>query len=124
MTTRSYRRLRTSILLSLALILLGVGNIVYGDYKAREYAKLVNQAAQELNRPKTGKPDPLFSPTVNVDKQNQHIRKLDALLSYYQFVKIGGKGILALAGIVLLAGFTRTRLRTSPLKSGAAPEQT
>jgi hypothetical protein len=104
MTTKQQRILRTLLGLALMFIILGFANLFYGNHKYNVYAELLSKASSELTSTKTGRPGSLLPPSVNIDKQNQHINKLKARRNFYRLVTLGGKCFLALAGVLLLLG--------------------
>ena len=85
-------------------VILGAGNITYGNYKTKLYREVLSESIADPTIPKLRKADALIlNRTVNLNKEIQHISKIRARMGYYQLVVAGGKCFLALAGVLLLA---------------------
>ena len=96
------RPVRTLITGGSLCLLLGFGNTTYGSFKLKEYEFLLSKAASELATPYPAHPELPFKLEVNTDKQVLYINKLKSRISFYSFVVLGGKSILALSGILFL----------------------
>jgi hypothetical protein len=97
------RRMRSLLGVALICILLGAGNILFGQLKANQYSTLLSEARAELARPESTLSLPLLGPTMNIDKQTQHITRLEIRVDFYNFVVLGGQCLVALGFISLAA---------------------
>jgi len=106
-TPRGNRLKRLFLGISIVLLTLGVGNIAFGTYKMKEHLFILSEALRERTIPKVEQAPfsiPILDRYVNLDKQAQHISRVQSRVSFYEFVILGGKGILAIGAIFLLAG--------------------
>lgn len=97
------KAVKTTLGFALLLIVLGFANILFGQHKSNEYLSLLSKASQELASPETPQSVPLLNPYLNTDKQSQYINMLKARIDFYTFVMLGGRCLLALAGVLLAA---------------------
>ena len=100
--SKKQRKLLTQLGIAIVLIIIGSGNLFFGQHKYQEYRSLLSKAQAELASPQQQISLPILGPALNMDKQVQHISRLNSRIDFYNLVRIGGKGILALAGAVLL----------------------
>ena len=98
----SYRKTRTLVSLAVLLSLLGSGNIIFGNDKASEYQALLLRGTAALASPADTSPRGT-SPESALDRQAAYLDKVGARLAFYNLVVLTGKGLLALAGLLLLA---------------------
>ena len=98
------KRIRSQILIAVALLLLGIGNLVYGNYKYHEYRKLWRQATVQTGLPRHIL---MLAPSADIGQEAQQIAKLKSRLDFYEVVALGGQCFLVLSLIfVLLAMIT------------------
>lgn len=101
MTVSSLQRFWLTV--AVMLVLLGMGNVLIGTSGQREYGSLLKSALSGLSdAPTSSHPPSPFPTTINIDQQTEYIKRLDARLSFYGFVTLGGKCFLAVAGIMFL----------------------
>lgn len=114
MASPQVRRLRLLLGSAGILAVVGLGNGVFGYLKAEEYRETLSEATSRLTRLNQESPLPLPEPALAPDPQNQAVRFLEARITFYEYVSLGGKIMLALAGVLLLAtlswGLTREPL--------------
>ena len=84
------------------LSLLGSGNIIFGNDKASEYQALLFRGTAALASPTDVAPRGTLSESA-LDRQAAYLDKVRARLEFYNLVVLTGKGLLALAGLLLLA---------------------
>ncbi len=100
--TRERKRTALYLMTAGIFLMLGLGNIIYGTFKAAEHSELLQISLRSSdirsNRPKV----PFFSSDINIDKEAEHQRRIISRIDYYNFVVLGGKCFLAIAGIFLL----------------------
>ena len=94
---------RTLFYASIIALCLGIGNITFGNIKYSEYKTALEEIKKER---RTAEPQSKISildtkPTKKTSKQQ--LRRIRARLSFYDFVILGGKVLLGIAGILLLA---------------------
>ena len=99
-TSIKSQRLLTS--LAILLIALGIGNTYFGSHKARRYNELVQQAEKNLARPRRSI-FPLIDPTIDTDREQQHIRRLKGSQQFYHFVQRAGIWMFVTGVILSLA---------------------
>ena len=111
---------------SIALIGLGVGNILVADYKIGEIAKQLQRAKQDLMQtpevaPKAIESDPddltVFKTAPTRESQREYIKRLQARTEFYELVIRGGKCFLAVSGVLLLALLVLMNPRAPELES-------
>jgi hypothetical protein len=93
-------------------IALGLGNILFGGYKAAEYGQLLARAQAELERPtKSGSVEP-FQLTGETDKRALYVAKLRNRVDLYDLAVTGGNWILGCgAGLLAAAAWLIRRRR-------------
>ena len=131
-STHSYRLIQNLIGVSILFFILGLGNIVYGGYKAGYYADLRDEAISAGVMPDVKSideegleddvtQDPLLDqssidPVAIKTRQDQstadytaleHQTKLRHRLGYYRFSVLGGKCLLLLSIVCSLAALHR-----------------
>ena len=95
-------------------IALGLGNILFGGYKAAEYGQLLARAQAEVERPtQPGSVEP-FQLTGETDKRALYVAKLRNRVDLYDLAVTGGKWILG-CGTGLLAAAAWLIRRRRPL---------
>lgn len=100
MGIRQKRKLNSLLGIAIIFIILGLGNILFGQSRVAIYSGFLYNAEQralESNPPENPAPERLQD-----DNQNRHIQRLKARLDFYKVVVIGGKSFLAFAGFMLL----------------------
>lgn len=116
------RRMRSLLGVALVSILLGIGNLLFGQFKYAQYSILLSEATAELASPESSASLPLLGPALNIDKQTQHINRLKGRLDFYSIVILGGQIFIAIGSICLLGGFLARR-RADPSTEETAPPQ-
>jgi hypothetical protein len=114
------RSIRTQLGIAVMFIIMGFGNVIFANLRYNEYSSLLEKARSELrdHSHERVRDLPVFVPAMNLDEQSKYINKLKARLNFYEFVIMGGKYILSLAGILLLGCLPRLgqSLESSPSK--------
>ncbi|MCO6429551.1 MAG: hypothetical protein J5J00_01730 [Deltaproteobacteria bacterium] len=104
------RKLRALLAISVLLIVLGSGNVIFGNYRAEVYEELLVEALESDAAPSLGiEGVPSEGPSEERDKT---IRLLKGRLDFYRTVVIGGKCFLAMSGFILLYMLILTREAT------------
>ncbi len=92
--------------LAILLLTLGIGNLAFGKHKKAEYIQILSEAKAGVTIPELGE-TPFSKPTydryVDLDRQQKHLERVQSRVNFYEFVMLGGKALLGLAGIFLLA---------------------
>ena len=109
---RDKRKLQTLLAWAGLCITLGLGNIIFGQFKYAQYSSLLSEATAELARPESTISFPLLGPALNVDRQTQHISRVRLRLDFYSVVIQGGQLLTGLGALLL--GYVLIR-RTWPL---------
>ncbi len=104
LNTVQRRKIKTQFAAAAALLLLGVGNIIFGQVKYTEYLGILSKANAELTSPEKKRRLPILTPAVNVDKHAQYTEKLKSRIDFYRLVIQGGSCFCALGLILLLMG--------------------
>ncbi|MBN8548883.1 MAG: hypothetical protein J0M12_06175 [Deltaproteobacteria bacterium] len=97
------RTLQTLLGVALVCVALGIGNIIFAQFKYNQYSDLLSEANAELARPESAVSLPLMGSPLNIDKQTQHITRLKVRMDFYSLVILGGQTLVALGGIGLAA---------------------
>lgn len=101
MTTSKPIKLQIGV--ALFLLLLGIGNLFFGQYKMHQYSKMYQEATREIYQVSDVKKSiPMFDSSPNITMQLQYITKLKSRLEFYNFVILGGKLFLAISGVIFL----------------------
>jgi hypothetical protein len=118
------RSVQTQFGLALLFVLLGTGNIIFGSWKTKEYQELLSKAQMTLASPKDESapthvtaealPEPLAEKWI---PQGAYESQIKARFDFYQFVTLGGRWILAVAGFFLLLALVGLR-ETPPPSAG------
>ena len=96
------RRVQTLFGAATIFIVLGTGNLYFGQSKLSHYQELLSAATNELTTTQdTENTDPVM-PAINVDQQTQFIKRLQARVDFYTLATLGGRCFLAIAGLCLL----------------------
>ena len=119
------RNVKFQLGLALLFILLGTGNLIFGSYKSEDYRELLSKAEENLASGQMQEPSSEFkgasegeliestdTPPPDGDltrPRPEYIPQLKARYDFYEFVVIGGKWILALAGFFLLLALVSLR---------------
>lgn len=109
------RAIKTQLGAALILVVLGAGNLIFGEHKVYYYEELVKEAEKELTlsqnieSTRRKRPSALLFPKTNIDSQTRHLSKLRARLQYYELTQRGGAVFLAAAGILLLFSLVSLR---------------
>jgi hypothetical protein len=101
-TTIGIRSQRVLTALSMILISLGIGNLYFGSHKERHYTELVSLAEKNLANPRRSI-FPLIDPTIDTDREQQHIRRLKGSQQFYHFVQKAGLWMLFLGLMISIA---------------------
>lgn len=95
---------------SILLLLLGTGNIIFANLKLSNYQVIFERVTDDLEKEGVSNPvrtlrDAEMGVNVspNREKLSQHIERLRQRMQFYQFVSLGGKSLLGLSAILLLA---------------------
>jgi len=102
------RRIKTLFISGGLLIVLGLGNLIYGTYKLRQYSAVLQEAMKETARPDPLAQLPHFQGISNrahewaLVSSPEHIRKFESRVSFYRLVQLGGKMFLMISGVLLL----------------------
>lgn len=93
-----YRKLRSIIYFSVFLILLGLGNILFGTSRARIYTELNKKLESIMNDNIENKQ------TVHLidEKMNLRLKRSKAKLEFYRVVVLGGKYMLGISALLIL----------------------
>ena len=105
--------LRTALGVAALCILLGVGNILYGDSKLRQYSQTVSDSAHQLSTHDIATAAAPYANSGNPDAESQYLVRVKARLGFYELVVLGGKCFLALGGVLLLASLVMLTPRQS-----------
>ena len=117
-------KIKSQLGAALLFILLGFGNIIYGNSKSAYYFQLL----QQDQTPSVLSPNPdqdgnsldnnkasanvqsLMFPEVSTDEHARHLKRVTSRLEYYQIAILGGKVFLAFAGVFLLSVLITLRM--------------
>ena len=122
MANPQLRRLRLLLGSAALLAFVGLGNTIFGHYKAEEYRVTLSEANARLTSLNQDSPLPLLTPPIMPDPENQPLRVMESRMRFYEYVALGGKCMLALAATLLL-GTLSWGLRSGPgERTGGARE--
>lgn len=110
------RGIRTQLGIAIMFLLMGFGNMIYANLKYNEYSALLQKARSELRTHSRERVRdlPVYVPAMNLDEQSKYINKLKARINFYEFVVMGGKCFITLAGVLLLGCLPRLGNREEP----------
>jgi len=89
-------RMRNTLVTALALLVLGTTNVIIGEQKLATHQQLIRQWPETRDRS-------LMQDTLPLQKEDERLTALKGRVSFYRFVVLGGRTMLALAGVFLLA---------------------
>lgn len=89
-------RMRNTLVAAVALLVLGTTNVIIGEQKLATHQQII----QEWPAHRGGA---LLHDTLPLGKENERFNALQGRISFYRFVVLGGRTMLALAGIFFLA---------------------
>jgi len=101
------RSTRTQLAFAILFIVLGVGNIVFGTYRARDYRRALFQATQVVSpKAEAASEEKILPEALSREPlsgaPSTYLTQIRARYDFYLFVTVGGKWMLALAGFFLL----------------------
>ena len=102
MASSQVRRLRLLLGSAGILAFVGLGNSIFGYYKAEEYRETLSEANARLTRLNQDSPLPVLDQPIMPDPRSHPLRVLESRIQFYEYVSLGGKCMLSLAGVLLL----------------------
>ena len=124
---RSDRSIKSLFIAAGILVTLGLGNILFGQYRLSHYQRLLSTATQEeiSSKSRTSEStDGLENtrpaaaaamPVPNIDRHSRFVRNIKARIDFYSLVVLGGRCMLAFAGVCLLGILLHRKIQTSEL---------
>lgn len=107
------RTLRTLFSGAIIFIVLGLGNIIFGNSKLDHYTALLSAATSELATSEVQSGSGATLRALNVDRQTLFVKRLKTRVGFYSLVVLGGQCFIAIAGICLLGVLVRVRYSES-----------
>ena len=81
----------TQFIIGIGFILLGCGNIIFGEVKKYEYEQILQQASKEIQTTKIKtKKNVFLIPEIDIDNQTRHINKINSRIDFYTITVYGG----------------------------------
>ena len=104
------RTVRTLFSGAILLTVVGLGNLVFGQARLTHYetallkadSELSNATAELPQQPTELSPHNPIPTSLNIERQNRLIDRLKARVDFYTLVVLGGRCMLAAAGVCLL----------------------
>lgn len=104
------RTVRTLFSGAILLTVVGLGNLIFGQVRLAHYESALSDAASELSdatanipeRPADSSAQNPLPTSLNIERQNRLIDGLKARVDFYTLVVLGGRCMLAAAGVCLL----------------------
>lgn len=124
---RSDRSIKTLFIAAGILLTLGLGNVLFGQYRLSHYQRLLSTATQEesSSKPASATASDRFDttrsaaaaamPVPNIDRHSRFVRNIKARIDFYSLVVLGGRCMLAFAGVCLLGILLHRKIQTSEL---------
>ena len=101
------KRQRNLLAIGSAIVLLGVGNIIYGQFKTAQYIEVLEKS----NNISANSSEPADLSTLNLSEKyrsqssySEQIEKVRTRIDFYELAVTGGKFMLVIGGISLLSG--------------------
>lgn len=88
--------MRNTLVTAVALLVLGTTNVIIGEQKLATHQQLIRQWPEPRERA-------LLPETLPLAKEDERLTALKGRVSFYRFVVLGGRTMLALAGVFFLA---------------------
>jgi len=95
--------MRIYFVISFTLIVLGVGNIAFGNIKRHEYKKILTQEMQKFHAYNNQKVKwQLFNIPSDVNKERQHLQRIRSRIDFYTIVIKGGQYFILISILVFI----------------------
>lgn len=86
----------------LGLIILGIGNIIYGEHKTAEYLQVLADSSSNLPQTPDVSPLPSLSRYISTDTYRTQIARVRSRVDFYEVVIVGGQYLTGTGGFLLL----------------------
>lgn len=92
------RKVKNLLVICVSLLVLGIGNLCYGQIKHNEYQQALKKANSELTpRRRHRNQIPLIDGSINIDEQEKYIQKIQHKLNFYTLTINGGISFIVIA---------------------------
>ncbi|RMD86728.1 MAG: hypothetical protein D6808_02680 [Candidatus Dadabacteria bacterium] len=95
---KTFRLAKHLKIASIILLILGIGNIIYGNAKTKEYLSVLQEstsAVPSLSESERGLP--VLGRYISLDEQLNYYSAVKSKIDFYRFTIRGGKAFLALS---------------------------
>jgi hypothetical protein len=99
--SKSGRKPRALLACGTLLIILGLGNLGFAQYKFTQYSHIVSAAQAKLASPLPTSRIPILGHQIGSEKQAENVQRLLTRLDFYSFIVMGGK-VVSLLGLVMV----------------------
>lgn len=104
------KTLRRYILaLALGFIILGLGNIFYGQYKTKQYWDVLSFSADTLPATEDTLSMPEISKFVSKESFEEQVLRVKKRIDFYKVIIVGGQYLAASGGLALLVWLILSR---------------
>jgi hypothetical protein len=97
---KTFRRYLLGI--SLGLIVLGAGNILFGQYKTNQYIEVLSVSANTLPQPEDLGGIPEMHKFISKESYQDQLTRVRKRVDFYKVIIFGGQYLTALGGLMLL----------------------
>ena len=88
MTLQERHKIQYLVSAAVLFLILGLGNVIYGHAKYKEYKSIFKETTIEMNSTKD---------TINDSEKTRHLKRSQGRISFYQFFVKGGKVFLCIS---------------------------
>lgn len=99
--SKSARKPQALLACGVLLIILGLGNLSFAQYKFTQYSHIVSAAKAKLASPLPSGRIPILSHQIGSEKQAENVQRLLTRLDFYSFIVMGGK-VVSIIGVIMV----------------------
>ncbi len=103
------RKVKNLLIICVSLLVLGVGNLTYGQIKYSEYRQALKKATHDLTPRRRRNQIPLIERTINIDEQEKYIQKIQHKINFYTLTINGGISFIVISLVFFISALVSVK---------------